>query len=132
MNNIEKGLKKFEAKVKSHIKDGVDGFVDLQYSQATSRVPEDTGELLKSIEKEKRGYEGSVSVSAEHAFWIEFGTGIHAEEERGGSEAKKIPWSYYSEEYGWVTTYGQPAQPYWYPSLDVSRDYFRSYFNKRW
>ncbi|WP_414052887.1 HK97 gp10 family phage protein [Macrococcus animalis] len=129
MNNIVKGLEKFKKRVESDVKKGVKEFVELQHTQASDRVPVDSSELLNSIEKNVDGYKGHVSVNAIHAIYVEFGTGIYATG-TGGSRAKKIPWVY-EKDGKFYTTYGMPAQPYWYPSLHISRDYFHSYFNRK-
>lgn len=129
MNNIVKGLKQFQKRVEADVKKGVKEFVELQHTQASDRVPVDSSELLNSIEKNVDGYKGHVSVNAVHAIYVEFGTGIYATGP-GGSEADKIPWVY-EKDGKFYTTYGMPAQPYWYPSLHISRDYFHSYFNRK-
>lgn len=131
MNSIVKGLKQFQKHVEADVREGVKGFVELQHTQASDRVPVDSSELLNSIDKSVDGYKGHVSVNAPHALYVEFGTGIYATG-TGGSRAKKIPWVYYNEnEEQFMTTYGMPAQPFWYPSLHISRDYFNSYFNRK-
>lgn len=129
MNNIVKGLKQFQKRVESDVKKGVKEFVELQHTQASDRVPVNSSELLNSIEKSVDGYKGNVSVNAPHALYVEFGTGIYATG-TGGSRAKKIPWVY-EKDGKWYTTYGMPAQPFWYPALHISRDYFHSYFDRK-
>ena len=57
---------------------------------------------------------------------MEFGTGIHSKK---GSSAKKIPWTYKGADGKWYTTYGMRAQPFWFPSIDVARKYFKNYFS---
>lgn len=129
MNNIVKGLKQFQKRIEADVKKGVKEFVELQHTQASDRVPVDSSELLNSIEKSVDGYKGHVSVSAPHAIFVEWGTGIYSTG-TGGSRAKKIPWVY-EKDGKFYRTYGMPAQPYWYPSLHISRDYFHSYFNRK-
>ncbi|TDM23322.1 HK97 gp10 family phage protein [Macrococcoides caseolyticum] len=131
MNSIVKGLKQFQKRVEADVKKGIAETTMTQFNESSTRAPVDTSALKNSIgyDFENGGYTGIVSVGAEHAKFIEWGTGIYAKGS-GGSRAKTIPWSY--QKYGkWYTTYGMPAQPFWYPSLHISRDYFNSYFNRK-
>lgn len=96
-------------------------------SEAVARAAVDSGSLRDSIEMEifDGGLKAVVRVTAEHAIWVEFGTGVYAEGP-GGSRAKKIPWSYFSPKLNkWVTTSGMPAQPFWNPAIDAGERYFR-------
>jgi HK97 gp10 family phage protein len=56
--------------------------------------------------------------TAEYAPYVEYGTGIFALPEGGGSKAKKIPWVYFNEQtQTFVTTYGNKAQPFMEPGF---------------
>lgn len=95
----------------------------LLVSNAKARAPVDEGELRDSISMEllNGGLTAVVHVGAEHAIWIEYGTGIYAVE--GGG--RQTPWSYYSDKLGrFVTTRGMRDQPFWFPSLDIAHKYF--------
>lgn len=97
-------------------------------SEAKARAAVDEGALRDSIEMEifDGGLRAVVRVTSEYAIYVEHGTGIYAEGP-GGSRAKKIPWSYYSEKLGrWVTTSGMRSQPFWFPALDAGRRYFQN------
>ncbi|PTJ91640.1 HK97 gp10 family phage protein [Staphylococcus simulans] len=124
-NNISRGLQKYKAKVLSEAKRGVAETTALLHSNASSMAPVDTSALKKSIDMSISGFHGQVKVGASYAAYIEFGTGIHSEK---SSRAKKIPWTYFKGG-KFYTTYGMVAQPFWYPSVDIARQYFNSYFD---
>lgn len=95
-------------------------------TQAKTLAPVDTSALKDSIQSNHlTKYHSLVTVSAFYAPFIEFGTGVYAEK---GSRASKIPWTYYSDTHGWVTTSGMRPQPFWTPSLLIGKAYFENYF----
>jgi hypothetical protein len=54
--------------------------------------------------------------------YLEYGTGIHAKPEGGGTRAKHIPWTYYDEELDqFFTTSGMEAQPFAQPGFDAAK-----------
>lgn len=53
---------------------------------------------------------------------VELGTGIYA---TGGSQAKKIPWSYMDEKGKWHTTYGMRSRPYMRPAIENHKDEYK-------
>lgn len=124
-NSIGRGLQKYKAKVLSKAKRGVAETTALLHSNASSMAPVDTSALKNSIDMSISGFHGQVKVGAKHAVYIEFGTGVYATR---GSRAKKIPWTYFKDG-RFYTTRGMVAQPFWYPSLDIARQYFKSYFD---
>ena len=77
-----------------------------------------TGELRRSIASRVEGEEGVVYTPLEYAPYVEFGTGLFAEE--GGRT--DVPWSYKDEKDEWHTTSGMPPQPYMRPALDENRE----------
>ncbi|MDO5375693.1 MAG: HK97 gp10 family phage protein [Staphylococcus rostri] len=124
-NSITRGLRQYKQKVLNEARQGVAETTALLHAESSSRAPVDTGALKNSIDMSISGYHGRVSVGSRYALYLEFGTGIYATK---GSRAKKIPWSYFKNG-KWYTTYGMVAQPFWYPSVDEARKYFKSYFN---
>lgn len=89
---------------------------------AKQKAPKDTGALRNSISSrvENNGGEivGVVFTPLEYAPYVEYGTGLFAEE--GG---RKTPWVYLDEETGEkVFTKGQHPQPYLRPALNENRD----------
>lgn len=78
-----------------------------------------TGELRRSIKSEVQELEGVVYTPLEYAPYVEFGTGLFAE--NGGRT--DVPWCYKDEvtdEFIWTS--GQHPQPYMRPALDENRE----------
>lgn len=86
-------------------------------ASAKQKAPKGSGELRRSITSEVNGTEGVVFTPLEYAPYVEFGTGLFAE--NGGR--KDVPWTYQDEKGDWYTTYGQHPQPYMRPALDENR-----------
>jgi HK97 gp10 family phage protein len=124
-NNLARALQAFSDKGVENAKRGVAETAQLLNTEASSRAPVDEGNLKASIQSEVSGLKATVFVSAFYAVYVEFGTGVHATK---GSRAKKIPWTYYKDGQ-FYTTYGMVAQPFWFPSLDIARKYFKNYFS---
>ena len=84
---------------------------------AKQKAPKGTGELRNSITSkvENDGGEmvGIVFTPLEYAPYVEFGTGIFAEE--GGRT--DVPWAYQDDEGNWHSTSGQHPQPFMRPAL---------------
>ncbi|RAI79670.1 HK97 gp10 family phage protein [Macrococcoides goetzii] len=128
MKDLVIALDYFGKDVEDWAKKGVAKTIMEIYNTALSLAATDTGFLRQSIDFKisNGGLKGVVSVGAEYAIYVEFGTGIYATQ---GSKAKKIPWVYQSPDGEWVTTYGSPPQPFWMPALDAGEKVFRDYFS---
>ena len=89
---------------------------------AKQKAPKGTGELRRSITSkiEKDGSEtiGVVYTPLEYAPYIEFGTGLFAEE--GGRQ--DVPWHYQDDEGNWHSTSGMKPRPFLRPALDENRE----------
>ena len=85
-------------------------------------LPKGNGELRRSIASrvEPQGGEvvGVVFTPLEYAPYVEYGTGIFAEEE-GRTD---VPWSYQDDEGEWHTTSGQHPQPFLRPAYNENRE----------
>jgi HK97 gp10 family phage protein len=86
-----------------------------------------TGTLANSItskvEKDSEGIKGIVFTPLEYAPYVEYGTGLFAEEGNG----RKTPWAYEDEETGeTIWTRGQKPQPYLRPALYENREKINS------
>lgn len=77
----------------------------------------DTGALSRSISSRVEGNEGIVFTPLEYAPYVEFGTGLFAE--NGGRT--DVPWHYQDDEGNWHTTSGQKPQPFMRPALNDNR-----------
>ncbi|WP_166626850.1 HK97 gp10 family phage protein [Jeotgalicoccus sp. S0W5] len=132
-NKLASALKAFSDKTIAQTIKGVETTRDIHYNETRRRIAVDTGETREGITKTAVTRSGS-TISAEVfvlgmvPIWLEFGTGIHAVSGGGGSRAKKIPWTYYKDG-RFYTTYGMVAQPFWFPSLDITGQYFKNYFS---
>lgn len=89
---------------------------DIAYEEAVALVPVDTGELRESIEKDPIVDDGqtvtaTVSANADHAGYVEFGTGQRGAESPGADlrHSYTLSWR------------GMPAQPFLRPALDAAR-----------
>lgn len=85
---------------------------------AKQKAPKDTGELRQSITSKVENFQGIVYTPLEYAPYVEYGTGIYAED--GGRQ--DVPWRYKDDEGNWHTTSGQHPQPYMRPALDENRE----------
>lgn len=127
-NNLARALQVFSDKTIEDAERGVSETAMLLNTEASSRVAVDTGMTKNSIQSDIGGLEATVMVGSAVGIWLEFGTGVYASGP-GGSRAKKIPWTYKGADGKWYTTYGMRAQPFWFPSIDVARKYFKNYFS---
>lgn len=91
--------------------------------EAKKKAPKGNGELRRSIESrvEDTGGDlaGVVSTPLEYAPYVEFGTGLFAEE---GNGRQDVPWHYQDDKGEWHTTSGQKPQPYLRPALHENRE----------
>ena len=89
---------------------------------AKQNAPKGNGELARSITSriEQDGNEivGIVYTPLEYAPYVEFGTGLFAE--NGGR--LDVPWHYQDDEGEWHTTSGQHPQPFLRPALNENRE----------
>lgn len=85
---------------------------------AKQKAPKDTGELRRSISSKVENGEGVVFTPLEYAPYVEFGTGLFAE--NGGRT--DVPWSYQDDSGEWHSTSGQHPQPFMRPALDENRE----------
>lgn len=85
---------------------------------AKQKAPKDNGELRRSISSNVSDLKGVVFTNLEYAPYVEFGTGLFAEE-MGRTD---VPWSYQDDEGNWHTTSGQKPQPFMRPAIDENRD----------
>ena len=89
---------------------------------AKQKAPKDTGALRRSITSrvEDNGGElvGVVYTPLEYAPYIEYGTGLFAE--NGGRV--DVPWNYQDEKGEWHKTSGMKPQPFLRPALEENRE----------
>lgn len=85
---------------------------------AKQLAPKDTGELRRSITSKVENKQGIIFTPLEYAPYIEYGTGLFAEE--GGRQ--DVPWNYQDDKGEWHSTSGMKPQPYMRPALNQSRE----------
>jgi HK97 gp10 family phage protein len=85
--------------------------------EAKQNAPKDNGELRRSISSRVEGEQGIVFTPLEYAPYVEFGTGLFAE--NGGRT--DTPWHYKDDEGNWHSTSGQKPHPFLRPALENNR-----------
>ncbi len=85
---------------------------------AKQKAPKGTGELRRSITSKVENGVGIVYTPLEYAPYVEYGTGLFAEE--GGRQ--DVPWHYKDDEGEWHSTSGQHPQPFLRPALNENRE----------
>ena len=85
---------------------------------AKQKAPKDSGDLRRSITSRVEGGTGIVFTPLEYAPYVEFGTGIFAEDGNG----RQTGWAYEDEETGErIFTRGSRPHPYLRPALNENR-----------
>ena len=87
-------------------------------ASAKQKAPKGNGELRNSISSRVENEEGIVFSPLEYAPYVEYGTGLFAEE--GGRT--DVPWCYQDDEGEWHTTSGMKPHPYMRPALEENRE----------
>lgn len=128
VRQMRRATEEFRNNVIEEAKRIVTDTAELIYSNAVLNAPTsmiDGGNLKNSIEVDYRygGLTAVISVGADYAIYVEYGTGIYAED--GGG--RQTPWVYYDTKLNrWVMTRGMRAQPFWNPSIEEGMRYFAS------
>lgn len=85
---------------------------------AKQKAPKGIGELRRSITSKVEDLKGIVYTPLEYAPYVEYGTGLFAEE--GGRT--DVPWCYQDDEGNWHSTSGMKPQPFMRPALNDNRE----------
>jgi HK97 gp10 family phage protein len=85
---------------------------------AVKKAPKGDGILRRTITFKVEDLEGIVYTPLEYAPYVEYGTGLFAED--GGRT--DVPWKYEDEEGNWHSTSGMQPRPFLRPALDESRE----------
>ena len=123
IDGMEEVLESLESLVDvSKLETGVGRACALVERAAKEKAPKGTGELRRSITSkvETNGNDvvGIVFTPLYYAPYVEFGTGLFAEE--GGR--KDVPWCYQDDKGEWHSTSGMKPQPYMRPALNENRE----------
>lgn len=95
---------------------------------AKQKAPKDTGALRRSITSKVEDLQGIVYTPLEYAPYIEYGTGLFAED--GGR--MDVPWNYQDDEGNWHSTSGQRPQPFMRPALNENREQILRIIKEGW
>ena len=87
-------------------------------ASAKQKAPKGNGELRRSITSKIEEFKGIVYTPLEYAPYVEYGTGLFAEE-NGRTD---VPWNYKDDEGNWHTTSGMHPHPYMRPALEENRE----------
>ena len=85
---------------------------------AKMKAPKDTGALRRSITSKVDGLTGIVFTPLQYSPYVEYGTGLFAE---NGAGRKDVPWNYQDDKGEWHSTRGQKPQPFMRPALNENR-----------
>ena len=102
----------------SEVEEALNQACALVERSAKQKAPKDTGQLRNSITSKVEGTEGIVYTPLEYAPYVEYGTGLFAEE--GGRQ--EVPWNYQDDKGVWHSTRGQKPQPFLRPALHENRE----------
>lgn len=126
-NNIElEGLENVAAMLDARVSDenyiaALKKACALVERSARQKAPKGNGALRNSIQSrvENDGNPvGIVFTPLEYAPYIEYGTGLFAEEEG----RQDVPWHYKDDEGNWHSTNGMKPHPYMRPALEENRE----------
>lgn len=126
-NNIElEGLENVAAMLEARVSDenyiaALKKACALVERSARQKAPKGNGALRNSIQSrvENDGNPvGIVFTPLEYAPYIEYGTGLFAEEEG----RQDVPWHYKDDEGNWHSTNGMKPHPYMRPALEENRE----------
>ena len=101
----------------SKVQGGLEKACAIVERAAKEKAPKGTGELRRSITSKVEGTEGVIYTPLLYAPYIEYGTGLFAE--NGGRT--DVPWSYQDDKGEWHTTSGIHPHPYMRPALNDNR-----------
>lgn len=85
---------------------------------AKQNAPKGDGQLRRSITSKVENGVGIVYTPLEYAPYVEYGTGLFAEE--GGRQ--DVPWHYQDDKGQWHSTSGMKPSPYMRPALNENRE----------
>lgn len=86
---------------------------------AKEKAPKGNGELRRSITSKVEGDVGIVFTPLEYAPYVEFGTGLFAED---GNGRQDVPWHYKDDKGEWHSTSGMHPNPFLRPAFDENKE----------
>lgn len=106
--------------LEARLRSGIEKACILVEEAAKEKCPVDNGNLRRSItHKVTDSFECEVFSDLPYAPYVEYGTGLFAEDGKGRTD---VPWRYQSDDGEWHTTLGQQPQPFLRPAVSENRD----------
>jgi HK97 gp10 family phage protein len=118
LEGLDELLKLLEEKSNVDLTEPLGKACALVEAAAIQNAPKGTGELRRSINSKVEDNKGIVFTPLEYAPYVEYGTGLFAEE--GGR--KDVPWNYQDEKGEWHRTSGMKPHPFMRPALNDNRE----------
>ena len=122
IEGMDEVLARIQALADRDIEQGMGKACAIVERSAKQKAPKDTGALRRSITSKVETVDGVVTgvvfTPLEYAPYVEFGTGLFAEE--GGR--MNVPWKYQADNGDWYITSGQRPQPYLRPALKENKE----------
>lgn len=129
---FDRAVERFEDKILKQVRRVVAETAEMMASQMKALAPVSTidgGNLKRSIDVTyyNEGLTARINVGASYSLYVEFGTGIYAED----GDGRKTPWIYWSDKLGrYVFTRGMRPQPFFRPSYEQAAKFFKYEMNK--
>lgn len=125
--STRRALERMERRIEKKTQRAVNKTVLYIRQVARAGVPIDTGYLRESIDITGTGLSKVVSIDAEYANFVIYGTGIY--NSQGGG--RKDGWVYYNERWGeFVFTRGQRPNDFWTPALKLGEAFWKAEIRK--
>lgn len=86
---------------------------------AKEKAPKGNGELRRSITSKVEDGVGIVFTPLEYAPYVEYGTGLFAED---GNGRKDVPWNYQDDKGEWHSTSGMKPNPFMRPAFEENKE----------
>lgn len=122
LESLIKKLDKMNGNLKGALTRAIQQTVQTAEKEAEVLKPYASIRIQSNTKVTPDGIEGKVFSVTPYAAYVEFGTGPKGQADHAGI-SPNVPvtytqhsWVYHSEDYGFVTTSGQPARPYLYPT----------------
>ena len=127
LRNVKKVTKQLEDVLSTpNLEEAMGKACALVEAEAKKKAPKGDGALRRSISSRVEGEVGIVFTALEYAPYVEFGTGLFAEE--GGR--KDVPWHYQDDEGEWHSTNGMKPHPFLRPAFNENREKIKEILQK--
>ena len=126
LQGMDKLMRKLDAISRGEaVQDGLKKACRMVETAAKEKCPVDDGTLKASITHSVEYDKGIVGTNVEYGPYVEFGTGLFAED---GNGRKDVPWRYQDAKGNWHTTSGQKPNPFLQNAIEKKQDEVRKQF----